>query len=97
MRSCRQWLTQATRRTSQKPSKSRTQVRLEQRKHRQSFTISADRDRGSVSVSVRVCGKIVLALNSEALTIYRIDYGVVDEKPETQFMCLRKIGRGERI
>ncbi len=34
-------------------------------------------------------------LNSEDLTAYRIDYTVVDEKPEIQFMYLKRLV-GER-
>ena len=34
-------------------------------------------------------------LNSEDLTVYKIDYIAVDEKPEVLFMCLKRLV-GER-
>jgi hypothetical protein len=34
-------------------------------------------------------------LNSVALAVYKIDYSDVDEKPEMQFMCLKRLV-GER-
>ncbi len=43
-----------------------------------------------VSTGQERCG-IVRLLNSEALTVYKIDYGAVDEKPEMQFICLKKL------
>jgi hypothetical protein len=47
-----------------------------------------------VSTGQERCG-IVRLLNSEALTVYKIDYGAVDEKPEMQFICLKRLF-GER-
>jgi len=34
-------------------------------------------------------------LNSEAFTVYKIDYSAVDRKPEVRFMCSKKLV-GER-
>jgi hypothetical protein len=38
---------------------------------------------------------IARVLNSVAMTVYKIDYSDVDEKPEMQFMCLKRLV-GER-
>jgi hypothetical protein len=36
-------------------------------------------------------GRIVKFLNSAALTVNKIAYSCVDDKPEIQFMCLEKL------
>jgi len=35
--------------------------------------------------------EVASILSSEALTVYRIDYTAVDEKPDTLFMCLKSL------
>jgi len=53
-------------------------------------------DHGSKEGSFRGVTTPVLPLsNPEALTVYKIDYTDVDEKPELLFMCLKRLV-GER-
>ena len=47
-----------------------------------------------ISTIKEQCG-IIRILNSEALTVYKIDYSDVDGKPEVSFMCLKRLV-GER-